>query len=263
MSFLENCTALITGASSGIGRELARQLAPCARQLVLVARRADRLEGLRTELTTLYPDLGITIFAVDLAEEPRVDALLHELQDRNIHVDFLINNAGLGDHGPFESSDWTKVRQMLNVNISALTHLTHRLLPGMRKLPQAAILNVSSIASFLPLPDMAVYAATKAYVTSFSEALRAELRGTGITVTALCPGPVSTEFGDVAQRPTGERIPAPEILKVSVEDVAAAALDAVERDRARVVPGLLIAVLMAITAAVPIWILRHFLKPKR
>ena len=153
---------------------------------------------------------------------------------------------------------------MLEVNIRALTRLTHALLPGLIRSGRGAVLNVSSIAGYVPVPEMAVYAATKAYVTSFTEALRAEVRGTGVTVTAVCPGPVNTEFGEVAQR-AGEpdTMRAPAILKVSAARVVHAALNAVERQRARVVPGPLLGVLMFVASLVPIFILRHFLSVKR
>ncbi|MEA3187597.1 MAG: uncharacterized protein QOD99_1427, partial [Chthoniobacter sp.] len=147
---------------------------------------------------------------------------------------------------------------MLDVNITALTKITHRLLPMLRTFQRAAILNVSSSAGYLPVPQMAVYAATKAYVTSFSEALRAELRGTGVSVTALCPGPVDTEFGAVASRPDSQ-MRAPDFLKVPPADVVRAALRGVASDRARVVPGVLIALLMLLIAAIPIFVLRQFL----
>ena len=179
-------------------------------------------------------------------------------------IDFLINNAGLGDHGLFEASDWKRVEAILDVNIKALTRLTHALLPEIIRSGRGAILNVSSITAFLPLPQMAVYAASKAYVSSFTEAIRAELRGTGVAVTALCPGPVATEFGNLAKR-SGEKdaAPAPDILKLPVERIAREGLLAVDKDRARVVPGWLLAGLMFITALVPIFVLRPFLGRRR
>ena len=262
MNFFHGCTALITGASSGIGEEFARQLAPHARSLILVARRLDRLEALKGELDR--PGLTIHCHAADLGDEVQIEALLASLAASGERVSLLINNAGLGDHGFFEDSDWSRVSAMLDVNIKALTWLTHALLPDLVRAGRGAILNVSSIASLLPLPKMAVYAATKAYVTSFSEALRAELRGTGVSVTALCPGPVSTEFGRIADRPDGrDPMPAPEIFKVPVEDVAAAGLAAVEHDRARVIPGWFICVAMTLATLVPIFVLRIFLTQRR
>src|SRR5579871_1499033 len=190
MNFFHGCTALITGASSGLGTEFARQLAPHASSLILVARRLDRLETLKEELDR--PGLTVHCHAADLADEVQIEALLAALAASGEHVTFLVNNAGCGDHGFFEESDWSRVEAMLDVNIKALTRLTHAVLPDLVRSGRGAILNVSSVASLLPLTKMAVYAATKADVTSFSEALRAELRNTGISVTALCPGPVDT-----------------------------------------------------------------------
>ena len=198
--FLE-CTALITGASAGIGREIAVQLAPLAGTLILVARRTDRLESLRAELLAINPTLRVECHTVDLSVPAQVDVLCHTLAENAVELDFLINNAGFGDSGAFETSEWSKIERMLQVNIIALTALCHRSdSPAPAAPPRGAILNVSSIASLLPIPNLGVYAATKAYVSSFSEALRAELRGTGISVTHLCPGPVDTEFQDVAAR---------------------------------------------------------------
>ncbi len=262
MNYFHGCTALITGASSGIGEEFARQLAPHARTLILVARRVDRLEALKGELDR--PGLTIHCHAADLADEVQIEALLAALAASGERVSLLINNAGLGDHGFFEDSEWSRVSAMLDVNIKALTRLTHALLPDLVRAGRGAILNVSSIASLLPLPKMAVYAASKAYVSSFSEALRGELRSTGVSVTALCPGPVNTEFFEGAERADArEGMPAPEIFKVSVEEVARAGLRAVARDRARVIPGWQVCVVMTLASLVPIFLLRLFLAQRR
>jgi hypothetical protein len=179
-------------------------------------------------------------------------------------VTLLINNAGVGDHGFFENSDWSRVEAMIDVNVKALTRLTHALVPDLVRAGRGAILNVSSIASFLPLPKMAVYAASKAYVTSFTEALRAELRETGVSVTAVCPGPVNTEFFEIAER-TGaqERMPAPELFKVPAAQVVDDALNAVARDRARVVPGWLVCIVMTLATLAPMFILRLSLRQRR
>lgn len=262
MNFFHGCTALITGASSGLGAEFARQLAPHARSLILVARRRERLETLKEELDR--PGLTIHCHAADVADEVQIEALLAALAASGERVSLLINNAGLGDHGLFEDSEWPRVEAMLDVNIKALTRLTHALLPDLVRAGRGAILNVSSIASLLPLPKMAVYAASKAYVTSFSEGLRGELRGTGVSVTALCPGPVNTEFFNIAERTSSrESMPAPELFKVPAEEVVAAALYAVERDRARVIPGWLVCLVMTIASLVPIFILRLFIAQRR
>src|SRR5438094_10576473 len=155
----------------------------------------------------------------------------------DINVDLLINNAGLGDSGPFATSDPIRNEQMTLVNVVALTSLTRHVLPQMIAKRRGSILNVSSSAGFLPVPGSAVYAATKAYVTSFSEALRAELHGTGVSVCALCPGPVRTEFQEVANRPGGQSDSGPEFVHVSVEQVVRDALAALEAGRPLVIPG--------------------------
>jgi len=259
MSFFRGCNALITGASSGFGAEFARQLAPEAASLILVARRMDRLEALKRELAR--PGLTIHCMKADLSSTRDIESLCLQVEVEEMPLDLLINNAGLGDHGRFDTSDWKKVEAMLSVNITALTLLTYRLLPLLRKNPKGSILNVSSVASLLPMPKMAVYAATKAYVTSFSEALRAELRTSGVRVCALCPGPVSTEFGTVAER-AGEEdpVPAPELMKVPLQTAVKAGLDALAANRPRVIPGLLVRLVMNLTAAMPMPILRLAMK---
>ncbi len=254
---LDNCSALITGASAGIGREFARQLAGRARSLVLAARRGERLDLLRTELTNRNGDLTVHIRIVDLAEPAQLESLVCWLDQNKIDIDLLINNAGLGDLGPFATSDPARNRQIMAVNMVALTHLTRALLPKMIAQKRGAILDVSSSAGFLPIAGFALYAASKAYVNSFSEALRAELRGTGVSVTALCPGPIHTEFQEVAKRPGNEPEHGPEFIHVSVEKVVSDALAAVEADRALVIPGLLMKIGMALVRLTPLSILRR------
>lgn len=258
---LSDCRALITGASAGLGREFARHLAPSARLLILVARRQDRLEELRKELDR--PGLEIRCCAVDIADDAALGAFLEEMRTLPQPIDLLVNNAGLGDHGYFDESEWKRVAPMLDVNIHALTRITHALLPRMISARKGAILNVSSIASLLPLPKMAVYAATKSYVTSFTEGIRAELKGTGVTVTAVCPGPVDTEFRSVAKRGEVDDVPAPDVFKIPAARVAREALAAVERNQARLIPGWLVFLVMTITSLVPIFILRLFLAKRR
>lgn len=263
MKFYEGCTALITGASSGLGAEFARQLAPYASTLVLVARRTDRLEALREELEVLHPGLRCSVYGADLGVEEQRVGLSAWLGKERIAVDFLVNNAGLGDHGEFLGSDWARVKTMLDVNVSALTHLTHLLLPGMAASGRAAILNVSSVASFFPLPSLAVYAATKAYVTSLSEALAIELRPRGITVTALCPGPVPTEFFQVAERGDRDRAPHYESMPafaVTPQEAVRTGLEAVMRNRPRVVPGALLTVAVGAALLLPFAVTRLALR---
>jgi len=255
---LDNCSAVVTGASAGIGRELARQLATRAKLLLLVARRRDRLEQLRTELVARNPALRVEIRQTDLSNLEQTMQLAALLT--NEPIDFLINNAGVGDHGSFATADPIHVNEQVLVNVLALTALTRALLPRMIAQKRGAILNVSSSAGFLPLPGIAAYAATKAYVTSFSEAIRAETRGCGITVTALCPGPVDTEFAEVANRESRGEKPRSGLMHVAVEKVAQAGLSAIEQDKALIIPGLAMKIVMAITRALPLSAIRVALR---
>jgi short-subunit dehydrogenase len=253
---LDGGTALITGASAGIGREFARQLASRAKSLVLIARREQRLNALREELNQQYPNLAISFRKTDLADPMQLNELLAWLDHERIDVDLLINNAGLGDSGVFVTSDPIRNEQMTLVNIVALTTLTRHLLPGMIARRRGGILNVSSSAGFLPIPDFAVYAATKAYVTSFSEALWAELRGTDVSVCALCPGPVHTEFQEVAKRQGAEPDSGPEFAFVPVEQVVRDALAALEANRPLVIPGVPMKLGMFLVRITPMPVLR-------
>ena len=253
---VDGCNALITGASAGIGREFARQLAHRARSLVLIARRERRLNELRDELSQQYPNIVISVRKTDLADLAQLNELMAWLDRERIDVDLLINNAGLGDSGYFATSDPIRNQQMTLVNILALTTITRRLLPQMIARRRGGVLNVSSSAGFLPIPDFAVYAATKAYVTSFSEALRAEVRGTGVSVCALCPGPVHTEFQEVAKRPDAQPDTGPEFVFVPAEQVVRDALTALEADRPLVIPGFLMKLGMFLVRITPMPILR-------
>jgi uncharacterized protein len=255
---LAGCCALVTGASAGIGREFARQLAGRAGSLVLVARRLERLDELREELTKNDPNLNVHCRAVDLSQPSEIEALCEWLEREKIVIDFLINNAGLGDRGTFATADPRRVSEMMMVNIVALTTLTRALLPAMIEKKRGAILNVSSIAGFLPIRKLAVYAASKAYVTSFSDGIRAEVRKEGIVVTALCPGPVDTEFGSVAQRSSGKRqTPSPSFVHVPVADVVRAGLAAIEHNKPLVVPGIIMKIAMLLVRLTPMAILRR------
>ncbi|KAB2638692.1 MAG: SDR family oxidoreductase [Verrucomicrobia bacterium] len=249
--------ALITGASSGLGEQFALQLAPRVDKLVLVARREPLLQQLAERIRALHPEVEVLVQAADLTDSGDRDDLVENLILQRCQPDLLVNNAGLGDYGEFVSSDWVKLRSMLCLNIEALTHLTHAMLPAMLSSRRAAIVNVSSLASLLPLPDLAVYAATKAYVTSFSEALRIELRDHHIPVLAVCPGPVKTEFGEVARRHGEAReMPGHHCFYVPKQQVVAEALTALDQNRARVYPGLKTAAAALLIAALPIVAIR-------
>ena len=261
--FLE-CTALITGASSGLGAEFARQLAPLAARLVLVARRADRLDALRAELLAINPELTVDCRPADLLDPAQVDGLGDFLYDDSVPLDLVVNNAGFGDSGTFETAEWQRIEDMIKLNVLTLTALCFRLIPLLRRHRPAAILNVSSVASMLPVPNLGVYAATKAYVSSLSESLRVELRGTGIGVTHLCPGPVDTEFNVIASRAPGqERKPMDDRFKVPAAEVVRAALMGVLNDRARVVPGVWMKAAVLGIGLAPMWILRTVLNAQQ
>ncbi len=253
---LDGCNALITGASAGIGREFARQLAQRARSLVLVARREQRLAELAAELKQRHPRLAVYTRKTDLADREQLNDLLRWLDQQQVEIDVLINNAGLGDSGPFATSDPARNEQILLVNMVALTALTRHLLPRMIARKRGWILNVSSSAGFLPIPGFAVYAATKAYVTSFSEALRTELRGTGVSVCALCPGPVKTEFQEVAARPGNPPQTGPGFMYVSLERVVREALDALEANCPLLIPGFAMKVGIFLVRLTPMPVLR-------
>ena len=257
---------LITGASSGLGEEFARQLAGDCEQMILVARREDRLMQLASDLKEEFPHLDVLHFAVDLIDREERTHFIQLLEDHGARPDLIVNNAGMGDYGEFSQSEWPKLEQMLELNINALTQLTHALLPHMCARNFGDILNVSSLASVLPIPDFAAYAASKAYVTSFSEALRMELLDFEVNVLALCPGPVHTEFGKVAMRGEAKsKIPGSEFFYTDKQQVVAEAIDGLVRRKARVYPGWKTAVAAAAITVLPLIALRLIMgtRPRR
>jgi len=183
-------SVLITGASSGIGKEFAYQLAGSCQQMILVARREDLIRELISELRAFNPKLDLLYFIVDLTVVKERLKFTNMLKDNGASPDLVINNAGMGDYQNFADGDWEKLENMIQLNMTALTHITHILLPPMQLRRSGSIINVSSLASILPIPKFSVYAATKAYVTSFSEALRLEVEKDNVKVMALCPGPL-------------------------------------------------------------------------
>lgn len=258
--------ALVTGASAGLGEEFVLQLAPRVDTFVLVARRQDRLEELAAKVVARFPKVSVEVIGADLVSPEGCSAVIETLSARGLSPDLLINNAGMGDYGEFATAEWSRVEGQLRLNMEALTRLCHALLPGMIRQRAGAIINLSSLASTLPIPDFAVYAATKAYVTSFSEALRIELKGHGIPVLAVCPGPVRTEFGSVAFR--GEMKEHNYLNQASYVDksqVVSESIAALDAKRARVYPGLKIAIAAAVITALPICAVRFFMgfRPRR
>lgn len=220
--------ALITGASAGLGVDFARQLSADGRKLVLVARRKDRLAALAKELG------NARVVALDLSQAGAAGKLTADIAKAGETVELLVNNAGFGLAGRFAALDGKRQREMIDLNCGALTELAHAVLPAMIERGSGAILNIASTAAFQPGPGMAVYFATKAFVLSFSEALHEEVKRHGVTVTALCPGPTATEFGEVAGWGGHPLI---DKLSANSADVVRAGLNGLAKGKAVVIPG--------------------------
>jgi short-subunit dehydrogenase len=235
--------ALITGASAGIGAEFARQLADRMYDLILVARRRDRLEELSAQIRALH-GIRVEIITADLASPDAPATIAADVARLGMQVDMLVNNAGFGTHGRFESLDGARERDEITVNVGALVALTHAFLPGMLERKRGGVINVASTASFQPVTYMAVYGATKAFVRSFSAALREEVRGRGVRVLALCPGPTATEFFDKGVAV----VPGP--MRTS-HDVVKTALTAFDAGKAVVVDGALNKIMSVLVSPIP------------
>lgn len=235
-AYSQRQTALITGASGGIGEALAHRFARGGYNLVLVARTESKLQALAEELARKH---GITARAIpsDLADPAAPQQLTERLAAEGITVDILVNNAGFATYGPFVELDLDGELRMLQVNVVTLTHLTRLLLPGMIARGRGRVLNVASTAAFMPGPLMAVYYASKAFVLSFSEALNNELQGSGVSVSALCPGPTSTGFQARAQMEQSRLVNGRAIM--GVDAVADAGYSGLLRGQAVIIPGLM------------------------
>ncbi len=227
-------TALVSGASSGIGVALARGLAARGHAITLVARRAERLEQIAGELRD-HHGVRVEVVPADLSDQAERDRLAAELERRGLAVDVLVNNAGFGIYRPFPDSDRGRELEQVRLLVEAVVDLDARYVPPMVERGRGAVLNVSSTAGFQPLPGNGTYAAGKAFVLYHSEALHEEVRESGVTVTALCPGPVETEFQEVSEPLFDERIP--KALWCRPEEVAEDALRGLERGRRTVIPG--------------------------
>ena len=227
-------TAVVTGASSGIGAEIARELARRGHGLTLVARREDRLKELAAELSGVRVEVVIADLSVEADRQKVVD----EVASRGLHIDVLVNNAGLSTTGLVAESTAEAELRMVKVDVEAVVHLTTLALPGMVERKAGVVLNVASTAAMQPLPGQAGYGACKAFVLSYSRALATELKGTGVTVTALCPGPVPTEFAATAGwSPEQFEKALPSFMYVSATDVARQAVDAAAAGKQVVIPG--------------------------
>jgi len=230
-------TVLITGASSGIGREFAAQLAARAGTLVVAARRAGLLEGLRAELMAARPRLRVVAVPVDLSDERDVERAVTAVREQVGAVDVLINNAGVGDQALFDVAAWSRTRQVVHTNVVAVTQLTALLVPSMVEQGRGGVLNVGSGAGLTVMPASAAYSASKHFIDGFSEALRADLAGTGVVVTQVCPGPVDSEFDTIAGSAGGMAGGPPQFLRISAARCAREALAGFDAGKPLVFPG--------------------------
>ena len=219
---LKDKTALITGASSGIGKSYAYLLAEEGMNLILVARSKDALETISEDIRSKH-SREVHVIQKDLSELDAAESLHHDVKDLELEVDLLINNAGFGKWGKFESFSWEEYQQMVHLNVTTLTELCYCFLEDLKKRPEAGIINVGSTASFIPIPYSAVYGATKAYVLSFTEALTGELAETNVRVFCLCPGGTDTNFSAVAD--TDKKASKADLKWLSPDEVAKIGLD--------------------------------------
>lgn len=251
-------TALVTGASGGIGRALAECFARHGFDLVVVARRRERLEEL-AGLCRARHGVDVAVVPMDLLESDAVERLVARLESDGARVDVLVNDAGLLDMGRFAEIDVARHERVVQLNVGVLTSLTRRLLPGMIERGRGRILNVASTAAFQPVPSLALYAATKAFVLSLSESTSEELKGTGVTVTALCPGLTKTDmYESVAHGSAAARL-VPEFLLSDAESVAKEGFEACLAGRAIVVPGLTNRMGANLAHLYPRWLVRKAL----
>ncbi|WP_099038256.1 SDR family NAD(P)-dependent oxidoreductase [Mycobacterium neglectum] len=227
-------TAVVTGASSGIGADIARELVACGHGVTLVARREERLRDLANELSGA---VRVEVIACDVADPEARATLFDEIADRGLSIDILVNNAGIGTMGAVEQSTPGDEIAQVRVNVEAVIDLTTRAVQQMVPRGRGAILNVGSTAGFHPFPGQSGYAGTKAFVHSYSEGVRGELEGTGVTVATLCPGPVRTEFLQSAGMDEKEFDAFPKFLWMPSRDVAKVGVDALENDRGTVIAG--------------------------
>lgn len=227
---------LITGASTGIGYALAKEFAAHGHHLILVARSQEKLAALKQDLEAQYP-IQAKVILKDLSGTQAAQELFHEIQMKNLPVENLVNNAGIGAYGFFSKTQLAKEWELLQINIISLTTLTKLFLNSMLEAGKGGILNVASTAAFQPGPGMAVYYASKAYVLSFSEAIRSELRGSGVTVSALCPGPTHSDFHRRADLDLNRNYIFKPWLTMTAEAVAQKGYEGFMKGKARILPG--------------------------
>jgi short-subunit dehydrogenase len=228
-------TVLITGASSGIGLECAKRFASNNFDLILVARNEEKLKALKAELEEQY-GVSALVIVKDLSQKGAAQEIFEQTEIQKMDVNVLVNNAGFGDYGRYADADWEKQYDMVQVNVLALMQLTKLFLPQMIQRKEGRILNIASVAAFVPGPYMSVYYASKSFVLSFSESLAVELKGSGVTVTAVCPGPTETGFEKVAG--SGIRKLFDTTKTAAVDKVALFSYRAVMRGKIIAIPGL-------------------------
>ena len=233
-----DATAVVTGASSGIGTELARELARRGHGVTLVARREERLRSIAEELAGAH-GVRAEVLGADLTDPAAREGIVSMLEERGLRAAMLVNNAGLSTTGPVHTSDPAAELAMVRTDVEAVVHLCSLFLPAMVDRGEGAVLNVASTAAFQPLPGQAAYAASKAFVLSYGHAIRTELRGTGVTLTTLCPGPVETEFAATAGFDEAEALGAlPRFMWEDAATVAKVGIDGLAHGRAVAIPGL-------------------------
>lgn len=250
-------TVLITGASSGIGRELAREFAAYSDRLVLIARRLERLENLRNELNKRHPHLAVVILTADLSDEDQIEALLAKVAAEVGSINVLVNNAGVGDSVLFDRSEWARTRQVLHTNMMAVVRLTSALVPPMVACGGGGVLNIGSAAGLTIMPGAVSYVASKYFIVGFSEALRADLAGTGVTVTQVCPGPVDSEFDQIAGSKAAMVGSPPQFIRIGAVQCAREARLGFEQGRPLVFPGAAYRFLMRLLPLFPVWLRRR------
>jgi len=245
-------------ASSGIGRELSLEFGARVEVLVLVARRLDRLEQLRQQLLGLgrHPGLKVVVLSADLSEEHEAERLLAKVFEQAGAVDVLVNNAGLGDSVLFDHAEWARTRQILRTNIFAVAQITSALVPGMVERRRGGVLNIGSGAGLTVLPNAAAYVGSKHFIAGFSEALRADLSGTGVTVSQVCPGPVESEFDQVSGSPGGMVGAPPPFFPDLCRTVRSRSGGRIRARTGRVFPGRAYRFVMKVLPLLPLWLRR-------